>query len=732
MSLSAAKGRVNLAQENLESGRTDGIESMIDTAEGYLDGLPDEEAAPVRAQIAAIRAELAGRMSPEDELAIRGARYKLRQVADWIGMDYPADQIESGIRLALEYLVSVPDVHKAPVLEEIADFRTQYQGGSGTAPATTPPATIPATTTTAAAPIVAPGAPVSTDPVSTEPGPTDDELSLIRRAKTSLMWARENKDEDKVREAEELLKGVGDVHRASLLEEIGAIRQQIAEAESAEKIRQVTQFIDVRFEPAEEGDASSLAYCFGRLASDEVRSVLPAAMMEQYQARLAAAFDSRVVALKANALERAEPLLRTLEGYLRRDLFVGLGEGETYRIVSECGNLTSRVLHELQAAGHVDSFGVWAEARDEVAEDDMRAVNARLVVAEDDADFRAVRARLAAAEETIAAALAAWRKVQLAAEVADTWRRVRGEFEGWVQETVPADRRPLEPANLPLTRLSIICTRSMLEEPRTLEIRRDNAGESTIEATYQDAEQVLQAARAKVDAAFGQVMDEAEQVTLPLDEFGAFDLGKLATDQQTAADRLISDLQHSLADSGYLEPAVARVRRLNERRQAEIAAAIQARQELYDRLTAEAEAAWPAIVAATGATAGFDPTDPAKVGTVVLLEQVYNRARWEFNSCDFAVRWGSTPVGGGYADYVQRTLEHAWYELKLDVNDRIPWDLVGVVEGPGKIGERTTRILKDTNTNLEIGKIEEWPPVDCTWLRIIALHAGPVAVGPPK
>ena len=25
---------------------------------------------------------------------------------------------------------------------------------------------------------------------------------------------------------------------------------------------------------------------------------------------------------------------------------------------------------------------------------------------------------------------------------------------------------------------------------------------------------------------------------------------------------------------------------------------------------------------------------------------------------------------------------------------------------------------------------EEWPPVECVWLRVIALHAGPVAAGP--
>src|SRR4051812_26821288 len=59
MSLSAAKSRLGFARENLESGRTDGLASMLDDAERFLAGEPDEEAAPYRAEIAAIRAEFA-------------------------------------------------------------------------------------------------------------------------------------------------------------------------------------------------------------------------------------------------------------------------------------------------------------------------------------------------------------------------------------------------------------------------------------------------------------------------------------------------------------------------------------------------------------------------------------------------------------------------------------------------------------------------------------------------
>jgi hypothetical protein len=785
MSLSAAKSRLIFARDNLDAGRIDGIESMLDAAEGFLAGEPDEDSAPYLAQIAAIRAEIAARTgsirgaaavptpptdeedsrlrraagalrwarerrdpldlsqvqeaerlldqvrdefktellteiaairaevaalpTSEDSLSISGARYKLKQAASWLESGYPIADVAEHVGRAEQDLRYVPEVHRAPVLAEIAEFRGQHLGGVAAAgrpvAATVPP----------------PPAPTSE--------PTDDELSLIRRVRTALMWARDGHDESKIEEAERLLAGVREEHGAQYLPEIAEIRAEIAESQLAERIRSVTQFVDSRFGPAERGEASSIAYCFGRLGSEELRSVLPPAVMEQYQARLAAAIDSRVVGLRNNALERAEPHLRAIEEHLGPDLFVGLDEAETYGVVGECENLKSRAEHELWAATVLDSYEVWAEERDPVSDEDKRALNARLVVPQDDPALAGIRARLASAETTIAAALAVWRKVQLDAEVARSWSITRQAFEGWREETVPEDRRPMEPASLPLTHLAIVHTQSLLAEPRTIEIRQENADDPRIEAIYQEVEHELQAALVKIDAVFNRVLDAIERVELPL---GESRLDKLATTQDSAAGVLIREGERSLAGSGYLEPYVARVRRINDRWQAEIADAIKRRQELYDRLSVEADAAWPEIVAATGATTDFEPADTWPVGRVVLLHQVYNRAGWEFNGCDFAVRWDGHPVGGEYADYVLRALQHAWYELKLDVNDRIRWDLVGVVEGPGKVGERTNRVVRDSKTNQEIGKIEEWPPVECTWLRIIALHAGPVAVGPAR
>jgi len=116
---------------------------------------------------------------------------------------------------------------------------------------------------------------------------------------------------------------------------------------------------------------------------------------------------------------------------------------------------------------------------------------------------------------------------------------------------------------------------------------------------------------------------------------------------------------------------------------------------------------------------------------VVKLENVYNRIGWDYGSrqYSFAVGMGETVVAGLYEDHIVKAIEHACYELKVGVTDRLPWDVIGVIEGPGKIGERTEVIVRDKFTNFEIGKMEEWPNIDCVKIRIIGLHAGPVAIG---
>jgi hypothetical protein len=116
----------------------------------------------------------------------------------------------------------------------------------------------------------------------------------------------------------------------------------------------------------------------------------------------------------------------------------------------------------------------------------------------------------------------------------------------------------------------------------------------------------------------------------------------------------------------------------------------------------------------------------------VRLDQVYNRCGWDYGNraFSFAVRLDGVVFGGVYEPHVLEALEHAWYQLKLAVNDRIVWDVIGEIEGPDTIGVRTTVTLRDKSSGAKLGEIEEWPPIDCLRIRIVGLRAGPVTVTP--
>jgi len=682
MSVSAAKSRLMGASMYMESGRYGEVDSALEAAEGFLVGLPEEETAEIVAQIAAMRlAANEALVAEQIGVKVRAAQRELNAAKDYIdGGSMMPDGIEERIRKGEEYLDGVPDADKAPLVAEIEVLRGRL-AGNAPAPASEP--------SSSAAPV--------------QSGPSDDDRMNISRARSAIVGARSYVESRRTEgvletldEAASFLTNVSEAEKGDLLAEIDMIRAQAAGVENAENIRRVESELNRHFSEAENGQAwrlhdslRAINYITNRLAEDDVRSILPAETMERYQARLVTATTSRLALIKSNALERSAPQLREIEERLATDPFAGISLDQGFTISGELQTLKDRVLHDI---------------RD---------------VPEDDADLIAINARLAAADHTIEVAMAVLAKAKLEADVTERWRMVSSEFDGWEQESIADDARPVEAPQLPKTTLAITRISYLLGGDDTRQLREEHADNEVVVATYRAAEEAFEAAAEKLNAAYIQVLDVAEQQPTPMSEI-----------DRTKPLHLESAARTQLEDTRFQEPVIARIQKLDERWKAELAAIMQGRQDLYDKLAIEAAAAWPAIVEATGATEDFDPSDTGAQGKTVLLRDVYNRSGWEFSGYDFARRVNGIPVGGSYEGYVQKALEHAWYELKLDVNDRITWDIIAVVEGPGKIGERTNRTLKDASTGREMGKIEEWPPVECIRVRVIGLHAGPVAVGP--
>lgn len=676
MSLSTAKARVMFARDYLQRN-VDDVEPMLREAEGFLAEVDDEEKAPVLAEIAEIRAELESLPTGDETNAMSGAKGKISQARTAIERYAdPTEFAEEVLAQAEEYLQSIREKFRDPFLDQIAEIRQQL---AGTAPAR---------------------APETAEAAAESPAPVDPHRN-VSQAYTRVVQARslvESRRTENVeyvlQEALDLLAPVPDGQKEELLSQIDQIRAQMEGADKAETIRKVELMLDVELSGVSSNiefrfvDARRGLERFHEKFSRQDAAVLPASTIERYRTRAAELEVQLNANVKADAMGRAESNLRELEEQLETNPLEGLNQNDAYEVNNRLRSLKDRVLDQLNK------------------------------LSAEDPDVIAAQGRLAASDQRLEEFSAAWGRAALHAEVTTHWNATKQSIDGWQAESVDAARATLYSPSLPGTQEAARQLRFFLRDAETT--RAENPDDAVVQAVHREADEMYAEVIAKLNTGFERILDLAEAMPTPLQE---------SDHVQTI--HLASAAENMLEGSRYQEPMRARIEALGARWKREYEEVIEGRKALYQQMSVEAEAAWPGIVAATGATIDWDPSDPGAGGKTVLLTAVYNRVGWEWTAREygFAAKHQGVVLGGVYEPHVLKALEHAWYELKLDVNDRITWDIIAVVDGPGQIGERTSRTVKGAD-GLEIRKLEEWPAVSCLRLRIIGLHAGPVAVGP--
>ncbi|HYE17575.1 MAG TPA: hypothetical protein VEA69_03970 [Tepidisphaeraceae bacterium] len=718
----AARIRVSSAEEKVDGPRRGEVEDILKDAEKWLDGLPAAERAPYDARIKTVREKLASLITPEDERKVRAARGKIRQAQSQIDAKQTSG-IEDTFKTAEKYLDGVPDKFRTPVMAELQVVKDKFAAGKPADP--TKPDTTKTTATsgtgttgtgTTGTTTVKPdvtkttsgtGAGPTATPGVTATGLDKEAAANLGRANDRLALARKKiADEDfkdvsfDTNAAERFARELPPAVKEAIAKECAALNEMSRTlADAKENRRRVTSEIERHLRSAESFRQSSDARMSAdsinratlRLADPEARKWLTGSQVQQYETELATVKTKLAADNKSEVLSRASALVDKLEEQLKEDPFKGKEQRAAYEAASSMESVQKGIASWLKG------------------------------LPADDADRKKLEARVDAARAKIATADAAWGKAQVDAEVGSGWEYIQKDIAGWEAETVDPKAQPLDFPRLAKTESAIRRIRFWLDDKRTKEIREANKGDAVLTKTYTDAEATLTQAAAKLSMAYNAVLDAAEKMPTPMRRFETDRPSQLAY----AADEAFRGTKHHATD-------VARAKKLDDRWKAELAAIMKARQELYDKLAKEADINWPGIAARTGAKDGIDPKT-AQPGQVVQLKAVYNRSGWDFGrDFDFIVRINGVPVAGNYDPHVLKALEHAWYELKLDVNDRITWDVVGVVEGNAKVGQRVTVTLRDKDTRLEIGKIEEYRPEDCVKIRITALHAGPVAVGPVK
>ncbi|KAK4446089.1 hypothetical protein QBC34DRAFT_470181 [Podospora aff. communis PSN243] len=143
MSVSTIKIYISTALEYLDSPyRTDDVEPTLAQAEARLPNISPDEAAPLIAQIADIRARLDNLVKPADARQITAAQGKIKQALAYIDSNRgdlnagDKEYVEELFKMAVGFLDNITDEKKAerlkaPVLAEIERIRGQYGTAGG-------------------------------------------------------------------------------------------------------------------------------------------------------------------------------------------------------------------------------------------------------------------------------------------------------------------------------------------------------------------------------------------------------------------------------------------------------------------------------------------------------------------------------------------------------------------------------------------------------------------------
>lgn len=674
-SASAAKARLSMANEMLDKERFDEVEPSLQQAEKQLQGLSAAERDPILKGIAEVRARVEPAKKAAAARKLRaGIERELRSAEDDIG-PRPYD-VEKRLTSVSARLGS-DEVTKALEAPDIAKFKARVEeirkklatsGGETPAPAIT--------------------------------ANVNSAKSRVMSARNAIESRRFENVEFTLEEAEKYLAGLSEAERAPVLRDIAEVRGLLAEAEKAEEVRKYEERLnryirsaDGNVEPHPTNSADQIRMTKELLASEDVKRVLGPAKIGEFRTRLAEVEKKLAAALKADALDRAQDFARQLEEALAGDPLEGKDEIEAYK--------AWRGLDHFQNAAKL-----W------LAE-----------IPKDDPDRRALEGKLAELKKRSDALSDKWGQAQVEAAVKSGWQFASQDSAGWEEEKPDPAKKPNEMWMMRKTASAVRNAAYWMNNDQIKKLKADNPENAVVKATFAEAEKTLDAAAAKLNDAFQAAMTAAEKMPTPS--------GSTRFDRVIAS-WMAQDAEGCFEGTRYQEANVARAKALDARWEQEILAMQKAAAELRAKLSKEADAAWPAIVEKLGPDADFTPGRLVRSkGDRILIKRIYNRSGWDFDGqYDFTVRIDGVPIAGNFTKEINDSIQAMWEKMSAPPLDSWEeWDVIAVVEGPATVHRRVTTELIAADTREVIGKIEGHKDEPGVEVRIIGLHAGPMAVG---
>jgi hypothetical protein len=316
---------------------------------------------------------------------------------------------------------------------------------------------------------------------------------------------------------------------------------------------------------------------------------------------------------------------------------------------------------------------------------------------------------------------------EAAQEFSRTWKSAQEEFAGWQDEKQgPTWKQYRSTSSNEMGDLLMPKTVEAVKQVNGwLNFHKDDLEEAkndpAVKAIVAEAHKTADQAAAKLNAAFNNVLDEAEKNDADAQD----ELARTRTDDlRRAADNWFEG-------TPYHDRNVARARKLNDKWEAMVAGGEEQRAAALAKMTADASAAWPAIAASLQATDGFTPDklDAFKGKTIRIKGNNALGSTYNPGDYDYVHEINGMPVAGKFTPAVAEAVDKVTKQTGHDLPGQ-DWDIFAVVEGPGRISHRTHSNGKLKVDGQEVGTVtaEGQQSVPCVVVRIFAVHAGPAAV----
>lgn len=540
----------------------------------------------------------------------------------------------------------------------------------------------------------------------TEKGTAMGDIEVAKRNMRWVKMAIEDRRYDQLEEraskVEGDLEGVTGPEADGLRKELADARKQGEDAEKAEMAKRVEEEVVRNIQAADpqynapDRVESQLKKAMEMIESERGRTNLPPEAVMRLKGMIAKMRGESADATKTRVLDNVKRPLGELEEGLAKDPFQGVD-----------GMAARRVFNDLAPL--------------------VKACRNILAEIADDADAKKVLAKVDALEKKLNAGWETWLKGSGVGRITESWAKVKGDIAGFGDERPNASWEAYKKSTPGMDELLMPKTAKALREAAGWlsnsfleDAKKEYADDEAVKETIAEAKSTAESAAKALHRSFGRVLDDLESLRPPVEDKRELE----------SANLFFGGIDRWFGGTAHLDENTKRAKALREKWEAALAKYEREGLELYQQMEKDAAESWPGIVKSLKFQEGFDP---AKLdqwrGKTILLTGVRNRAGWDFVDYDFAMRINDVPVGGSYELNISNALRDAVRRTHNSVDDHKDWDLIAVVEGTGTLKKRVNRELRVEGTNEKI-KTESWEPEPCVTLRIIALHAGPVAVGP--